>query len=448
MYPPKNINAPNIRRRKITPRAINYILISIIVISLYLNLGMTISGFYIPMFGVYIGAGVLLIFKLYQQKKLSFFRDNRLNKDISTALLFSLSWIITIPFSPGGLGYVSEHLKSVALLSLSTISAVIVFYEILQWKHSKLGRYFLIISLFLTTYAVLETMIPFFRDISNDFRSVLYTDRFIYGSNKRDLVISGFIRPNVFTQEPSHLAKMLAISTLLYFVSNKGRGALQAYIALTIIQLLFTGSPTILVGPVLLTIFYFWKTIDTLNVGFSLYLKILALVGVLIGVLFAQQIISLLPSERAALIASGRDASFVIRTLGPATIAWDTISAYPWAGSGIGGRELVQDILIKAYREFPSMRVERFDENIGYAGWGNAFFEIFTYSGFVCGLILIPALIILLKRFRAGVLSSILIFLVIFNMDAGFTSVRPWIYFAFTMIALKLWYSQNSELNA
>ncbi len=416
--------------RRDNPPTLNMVIVALTAISLYLNL---------PLLGVpgsmaILGGIILLGIHCVQQHQA---------RVIASGLVVCTSlWIITIPFSPDPTRYGMEQLKSVALLMGSTLSAYGMFLELSTWPRKILLKCAIAISSILFLLSALEIYTPF-RAISDEARRYLYSGRYLYEDDARDILFSGTIRPKVFTQEPSHLAKALAVTISASVVLSRHRYRVAIGLLAWLAAYRLVTAPTLLLGLGVIIASVVFKTPRAYSVT-GLLVRIAAVAIPIAGFVWIQDLASLLPFARAQAIASGADRSFVIRSIGPATIAWETITRYPISGSGIGGREAISPIVLEFYGSLPGFWIERFRLNAG-AGWGNAFFEIFTYSGIVTGAIVLPALLWVTRQFSSSALFSALLFFLVFNFDAGFTSSRPWIYYAILAASFAASYGQASR---
>lgn len=401
-------------------------LLLVLLVATYLNLGVTVGGSYV--------SGLLLIPLGLALLSIHLMGPDRKKVGRATALFFiaGLSWALTIPFSPDPSGFFLEHVKSLALLVASILTAYGIYAEISRHSPRKLESSAIAIFLFLLILGLLEVFTPF-SDLSNSVRSFIFGDAFLYSSDIRDLQIAGGVRPKVFTQEPSHYAKALAVSLACAVILSRHRSRYVLGGMGWILSIGVAGSPTLLLAPGIIALEMAYRSPTNYS---SQFLKILRILVVFIPIFILanlQQVASYLPFERTQQIAVGSDGSALTRSVAPPMIAAETIRQYPLAGAGIGGRELVDDIVYRVYSQFPGYHLRRLDDNLGYAGWGNAFFEIPVYGGFVFTILLMALLLHSFKRLHFSRLLGFGCFFLIFNFDSGFVSPRVWCYFMVVM---------------
>lgn len=393
----------------------------------YTNLGISIGGY---VAGAILSLLGLAVFALKSRNGLI---DNR-GRAFSSVVWICLAWLLGLVFDP----LFSDNLEQVKSLALM-FSALIVFVSVFRLieeigaeKFSRIARLLVVVALL---GCALEVYTPFTTD---GVRAALYGESLLYTSDARDIEIFGNIRPKFFTQEPSHVAKFLTFMTCAFGLSSKGT-KLQTMV-MFVAGLLLTGSPTIFFGVMIYLLGLHYRHFGR-NAAHRLVA--VAIVCLLLFIYlnlpyFAQFV----PIARAQSIANNTDVSTLLRSSGPAEIALRTMIRYPLSGTGIGARELVQDIVIEVYAKNPYVFIQRFILNPGYSGWGSALFELFVYGGVVFSAVLV-ALYMRLFWGMTGVLffptaAATLILL----SDAGFVAPRVWFYIALVLasshVGLKL----------
>lgn len=410
------------------------LLLIVFLVGLYTNLGLVIAGTYVA--GLIPGlAGLALLAANLAGRGGSQNLLSAAGIGIASAL-----WVLTIPFSPDLAGFGFEHFRSLALLILASLASFGAFLEVTTYRRETVLKACIWIAGSILVLAVLEVYTPF-RAVSEWVRSTLYAGRYIYSADLRDVLISGAIRPKVFTQEPSHVAKAVGVALAGAMILSRNPNRYFIGGAAWLFAFYLIGSPTLLltVGAVFAAHVF---SRPVLGVGGAMW-RVVVVFAPVLAFMFLQDLAALLPFARAQMISSGQDVSFLTRSIGPAMIALETIKTYPIAGAGIGGRELVMDIVLQVYQQFPGYWLGRLTRNEGYAGWGNAFFEIFTYAGIVMSAILLPIMLLALRAMNASILLIVLIFFLVFNFDAGFVTARPWCYFGLLMALIAV--SQKPE---
>jgi hypothetical protein len=277
--------------------------------------------------------------------------------------------------------------------------------------------------------ACLEAYTPF-AGVSNAAREVLYAadGQFLYSSDERDMFLHGAVRPKVFTQEPSHPAKYLAVGIAAWFLVSARRYKGLISMALFLLGAFVLRSPSLIAGPIFVAYFAALGADGEHDVRKG-SARLLALVVCALAFFTLPQWVGMFPGERSTEIAQELDASSIIRLLGPLEIATEIIKEQPFFGVGIGGKEYAWETMLSVYAMFPVMKIERF-YLMADAGWGNAFFQFIAYCGIAGGAAFLWWLAGMSRRLIVKDWPSMLfVFFVVFNIDGAFNIVRPWAYF-------------------
>lgn len=394
------------------------------LIALYLKLGIVVAGVYL---GGLVAAilGVLLLFI-----HAACYAYPAAVRGSVTLGLTGAAWAITIPFSPDLYGFLEEHLRSLALLIMSLLAAYGAFLELTTVSKGTLRRGAMYIAALLLFLALLETYFYPFKALSDAFRENIFVHGFVYSSDERDILFAGKIRPKVFTAEPSQVAWAITTAVAAAVILSQHRFRYYIGGAALLLGLNVTGSPTMLVGAGVILLARAFEPRHSKPSPARLAVQIVAVLAPVLVLTFVSQIAAFLPFERTQEIARGGDNSTTTRLIAPPLIAAEVIREYPIGGAGIGGRELVTDIVVEVFARFPGVYLDRLEDQEGYAGWANAFFESFVYSGLICGIILFVILIRGLRAFNLQWPLLIGYFFIIFNLGSGFVAMRLWGYFA------------------
>jgi len=386
----------------------------------YTNLGISLGGRYIS------GAYLFILSIIFLSLDAGNFRIGNKNNRAAIAFCIIGVWAIGIMFDPS----FNDNLDQVQSLVLmfSSLFLVIAIFTIFEKVGADALRKRLHFLVLLVIFGcILEVYTPFNTDSA---RSMLYGDSFLYASDDRDFQIAGKLRPKLFTQEPSHIAKFLAFSICsLGFLTN---GRYAYIIGLFLVSAYLTGSPTIIFG-----LFTYALGIHFINFresSFQMGLSFLVVVLFIFSYLNLPFIAGLLPFERAQMIASGQDASAILRNLGPAEISIRAMIEYPLFGAGIGAKELVQPIVVDTYAKNPIIFIERIILNPGSAGWGAAFFELFVFGGFFVTSIIITLTAYFFKSLTGFIYMPMAAAAIILLSDSGFVAPRVWFYIGLVLV--------------
>lgn len=177
---------------------------------------LTIIGFYLQFslgfpYSVFILAGILLALPALVARPLLF---------VPAALMSFVGLVSILGTLLGGI-FDSGQIMSLGLLVLSLVSATGLAAAARRFGPQKVSIWFWRLSLLLIIGAALEVLGPL-RPLSDAVRASIYPTGLLYEGEARDLSSAGFIRPMLFTSEPSHLGKMLAVF-LIVSAANTNR---------------------------------------------------------------------------------------------------------------------------------------------------------------------------------------------------------------------------------
>ena len=381
--------------------------------NLALNIGTLLYGF-IPL----IGGGLL------------FLKHFRANKPMVRLLAYLL--VICIVVDLGSVSFPLdwvELVQSTLLLLASVFAGLGLFSELRTWSSRALESVMAVTVSIILVLACLEAYTPF-AQVSNAAREVLYAadGQFLYSSDERDMFLHGTVRPKVFTQEPSHPAKYLAVGIAAWFLVSARRYKGLIATGLFMLSAFVLRSPSLIAGPIFVLYFSALGADGEhdLRKGTA---RMAALAACAIAFFTLPQWVGMFPGERSIEIAQELDASSIIRLLGPLEIATDILKEQPFFGVGIGGKEYAWETMLSVYAMFPVMKIERF-YLMADAGWGNAFFQFIAYCGIAGGGAFLWWLAGMSRRLIVKDWPSMLfVFFVVFNVDGAFNIVRPWAYF-------------------
>lgn len=393
------------------------VLVSGFVVMLYLSIGFPLFNKYFHGFGAVLFGWALL----FKNIKL-------LNTRISLAVLsLIIVTLITIPFSPDPFGFFGEHITSTLMLVFSLGAAIGVAFEIGRWPGFILMRVCLVFSVLILIGSFLEVNTGF-RSVSDQFRHTVYSNRFIYEDESRDILEHGSLRPALFTQEPSHVARFFSTCVICIYMLSKSRYKLILTAALTLLAVYVFRSPTLMIiFGVLFVYICEIKTPNIPDVRKVILVKFLTILLVICVSWLLFYIIPLLEIGRVQSALDHSDRSIVYRFTGPYKIAMTVLYEMPPFGSGIGGKELISEIYYDIYLSFPSISQALLDYTPNQ-GWNNAFFEWVIYYGPLGIVLSFLSILWLIGSLSYYKVFGMAVLFVVFNSDAGFVTFRPWCY--------------------
>lgn len=268
--------------------------------------------------------------------------------------------------------------------------------------------------LFITIGVVLEALIPGVREVSDAFRSWAFDGRFIYDAENRDLVDYGIVRPNLFSQEPSHVSKgFVVFATGWYLLASRRR--LLTLLVCTAIVTLFLRSPFTLLAIPLALFLGRMASGRPLSRVVAAGVPILGLVAIGASQLF---------SARLENIASGEDTSFFTRYQGPFEVASATIQEYPIFGVGIGAKEAMWDAVYDSYLLYFSDATYLYKVYLDH--FNNAFANSLMFFGVVGGIAFYWLVSWWFRSMNVPRTVSLSVVLLFFMLDGALEGIRMW----------------------
>jgi hypothetical protein len=236
-----------------------------------------------------------------------------------------------------------------------------------------LRKYLFWFTIILVTGMFLE-YVGVLRGASDAVRAVLYKDAFIYDSDARDLRDFGQVRINLFTQEPSHVAKMMGLMVFAWFAVRGTRQGFFGAIALFVVGLVLTLSATLFSAlAVLLAVgglLWIAARADhaTAKWKFDALITLSTTLAIL-AVFFLDPIASFLPGSRADQIANMTDNSAIERIFAPVQIAIESMRENPFGALASVSRNITPIPSCKSMAIFrPMISIAHRNSRIHLAG--------------------------------------------------------------------------------
>jgi len=324
----------------------------------------------------------------------------------------------------------SGRISSVMLLGCSVFMSINIYQVLIKCNKDKLYKVLIALIVFVFLGTALEVL-GVLRPFSDSFRNFMFRDAFVYSSDARDINVYGSVRPNFFSQEPSHLGKLIGLLAFSVYALKPNKVTFTASLAVLLFGIFLARSPSSV--PALFLIFILHFNIKCRDYRSRRIINIIAAISIVSFFIFLPSIASLVPFKRGNLIAQMSDASAIERYLAPFWIAVNSIKTHPLFGIGTGSHGAYLNMVIDAYARFPYYSFYRLHSGDTNFGWYSAFYE-----GIACFGLLGTGFFVwgLLRAYRSpGVAlapSSILpVFVVVTLLDSGIPSPRVWAYIAF-----------------
>lgn len=268
-------------------------------------------------------------------------RSHQLLPAVALCVIAAMSVLL----APSPLSYFGVRARGLVIWIWSIVAAYVLMVEIFSWKREDVARLFGSFAAAILVGAVLENYAGL-RVVSDYFRAAAFVSAQDQ-SVVRDLEMVGFIRPRLFTSEPSDVAKFFTLSAFGWIALSACRARhLVGAVALGA-GLWLIGSPIVLAGAGLQAMLLVTgQRLCSVDLPLSRPVKRLGFLLVAVaGFAFA----SWLLLTRVQSLASGADASTVIRIAAPIVVTAITLRQSPLWGAGVSGTESIETAIVDAY---------------------------------------------------------------------------------------------------
>jgi hypothetical protein len=342
--------------------------------------------------------------------------------------------LLSIALSPG-YEHVEEKFRGLIQYIMSIGIAILMIRLMQQMRHALLERTLLVLWCLILIGSVLEVL-GLTRDISDSFREWAYGGAFtLYDGDNRDITMVGFVRPKLFSAEPSHVTKFFiaAINSWLLVRITLPKVAVVA--GATLIMLVLMGSPMLIVSAAITAVIVVWDRRTSRRARIAMILVTL-LIGVIFGLSYEGSSYSTVTSRLASVAESTTTnaGSEERRMILPYMTLAETWLRWPLFGVGIGGGEVIMDNT--------TLQVTKLGDAIG----NNALAE----TGWMLGLLGCVWIVYLLLRQaqQTGVyrLGLIVVIVALFSqLIGGIVTFRYWGFIALFWGALAVADSEFDE---
>ncbi|MBI1417885.1 MAG: hypothetical protein GC146_11740 [Limimaricola sp.] len=279
--------------------------------------------------------------------------------------------------------------------------------------------------------ATLEVLGPL-RTISDAFRA--WNSNIVYASDSRDLVLTGFLRPKVFTQEPSYVAIGQAVFSYTWYLTTRSRDRIGLFILVTLATFYLERSPISAISMIPIATSAFTDLAAKrrgLRQVIAMYLAgLLVLVALLVGGFALQAILE----ARNQSSGSFGDQSLMVRIQAPPMTAFLVFQKAPLFGAGIGGRDAIASEVQYVFDRLGI--IPTFLNSAVADAIPNAFWEHWIYFGVLGGLTAGFAIVSYFRMLcgrRCGI--AWIFLLLLSNSFGAYTTPRFWSYATLVLIA-------------
>lgn len=332
------------------------------------------------------------------------------SNDVFVFVSSSILAVTSIVFSPG-----VEYLEKLSAFVQFVVALIgfLLAIRVAEKLEIEIIDRILFFALAIIVLGVFLEVLGIVKPLSDSFRATVYPSEYLYAADDRDIQLVGWMRPKLFTSEPSHVVKMFCVLLNGWLLLGFSLRRFQAVLILSAIFALITSS-LIIVGSIFLSSFIAYR--ESRRSGFSV--KWLALLGVIfVGVSILYLDLNVIQQRVSAILSMEvAQTSESIRMVLPIIAVLEVLREFPIFGVGFGGGEFVAEI------STTNMEVKHL---VGSNGLATAF----LYYG-VLGVLAMALLLWNYAGKKFGVYKYEFIFMLFFMMMSmgAIESVRFWGY--------------------
>lgn len=329
-----------------------------------------------------------------------------------------------------GINFVDQKILGMIQTVVSITAGVILVALSDRLDAKRIARIFCVLTVIIVAGSVLEVL-GVLRAVSDAFRNVAYTQvglDIFYDADARDIGITGFPRPKLFTAEPSHVSKGFLVFANCWLLLAYRRRNVVAVLLMTFAMFVMMGSPVILLsGMASIALVLFSERRVVRAVPVALILLLVASATLLLFPTVVENIVGRFQQTldvgfaNESLLASD---SIGLRLVLPAIALVDVLRGSPLFGVGISGKEVIEDF----YRVPVS----------SLTAVGNSFATYFMYLGVVGATLFAFAFRTYLRRSKIDQILLLIVMIVALSMSmGGFETPRFWGYIFIFVAAMK-----------
>jgi len=327
--------------------------------------------------------------------------------------------------------FIGERSQSFVLFCYSIFMAYALRLELGRAKRSDVSWISGWLLSTIMVAAVLERLGPL-KPASDAFRA--WNSSYVYAAERRDLNIAGFIRPSVFTAEPSYAALGIAVFSFAWFVSTRSRHRVMLFGLVTVFALIIIRSPILAItlppaGLVLLAGAF--RHSSRSRRAQRVYFALTVLTFATILSYFA---IGAMTAARGGIAG---DQSLAVRLVAPPRIAAAVLEDSPMLGAGLGGRGALLTEFETIFHQLDLTRAINSSNN--EIRLPNVFWEHWIYFGLAGGVIAAYAIVRYFRLLCGGnCIAAALFLFLLANSFGGYSTPRFWSFATLVLIATAL----------
>jgi hypothetical protein len=297
--------------------------------------------------------------------------------DVIFMLKITFVLLLSIALS-AGYEYIEEKYLALIQCCMAIGVAFLMVRLMQQMRRDLLERTLLLLWCLIVTGSILETL-GVIRDLSDSFRVWAYEAVFgLYDREWRDINLVGWVRPKLFSAEPSHVTKFFIATVNSWLLVNVTWRKVAIVAGATIVMLVIMGSPALFVSAAITVLIVLWNRRENLRKRIAALLVIF-IMGAIFGAYDAgsrfSNVTSRLETIDAGFTQESDLGSEEKRFVYPYMVLASTWLRWPLFGVGIGGKEVVFENAVFAVSDPQA------------ALGGNALAETGVYLGLLGGVL-------------------------------------------------------------
>ena len=254
--------------------------------------------------------------------------------------------VLSIALSPG-YDWVTQKFLSLIQCCMA-LTVTVMTARLMQQVRLELLERTLLVLWCLTVGGCILEVIGLTREISDSFRVWAYGGVYtLYFGDDRDLNLVGWLRPKLFSEEPSHVTRFFIASINSWLLVRVSWVKVAIVAGATVVMILIMGSPMLLVSAAITLLIVLWNRRVSLRARITMVVAALLIGAFFVG-FYGESTFSHVTAriERIGETSSAQQltaSSENKRMIFPYLTLVDTWARWPLFGVGIGGTEVIME---------------------------------------------------------------------------------------------------------
>jgi len=357
-------------------------------------------------------------------------RQDIKSSDVMFLLKITFLLLVSIALSPG-YSFVQEKLFAAIQFVMAVAAAVLIVKIMQALTRQTVERVLLVIWCAILVGCILEIS-GVTRAASDAFREWAYSSTYgLYDADLRDVNMVGWLRPKLFSSEPSHVTKFFIASINAWLLIRVTIQKAIVAAGATVVMLVIMGSPMLLISGLISLAILMWDQRAKLSARIMI-IAATVLVGIAVGAYVAQSTFSNVATrvsnvDETAAAPGNKLSGDERRIVLPYLTLIETWKNLPLFGVGVGGKEVV------------AQRGSSNFQSSSYIKGNNALADVGIYLGIVGGAVFFALLV---RQARRSGVERVFLWLVLFvcfsQLMGGIDTFRYWGFIALLWGALAI----------